>query len=218
MRNRSTPSINGLRDQQAGAPAFLWWLVGAMALIEFTLSAADAGIFGSPDWRWIVYGVGAFWQPLFSGDVAPLFSGQVFTMFITYAFLHGGMLHLILNSVVLLALGKFISERVGPVRTMTVLLLSAAGGAAAFGLIASSEAPMIGASGAVFGLLGVWQTWDYRVRKSRHLPIQPVLGSVAALVLANFVLFGFLDGGLAWEAHLGGWMVGGAAAATFART
>lgn len=218
MRFRTSPTINRHREQQAGAPAFLWWLVGAMAVIEFTLSAADTGILGSPDWRWVAYGVGAFWQPLFSGEVAPVFSGQVFTMFVTHAFLHGGLLHLALNGVVLLALGKHVSAHVGPAKTMLILFLSATGGAAAFGMISSSSAPMIGASGAVFGLIGVWQIWDYHTRKRSNLPVQPVLGAVLGLVVANLVFFVLLNGGLAWEAHLGGWLVGCAAGTTFARS
>jgi membrane associated rhomboid family serine protease len=206
------------RSQEIGAPAFLWVLVGAMALIELILSAADAGIVGSPGWRWGAYRVGAFWQPLLSGEVVPVFSGQSITMFGTYAFLHGGLMHLVLNSVVLLALGKFVSASIGPGRTLLVLLLASLGGGLAFGVISSSGLPMIGASGAVFGLIGVWQAWDFRKRRNAHRTLQPVVRSVLALAVGNVVLFVFLDGGLAWEAHLGGWLAGCVAAASFART
>ncbi len=87
-------------DQKVGAPAFLWWIVGLIALIEFTLSAADAGVIGTLEWRWLAFTYGAYWQPLSSNDVAPIFSGQIVTMFITYAFLHGSILHFLMNGVV----------------------------------------------------------------------------------------------------------------------
>ncbi|RYH06729.1 rhomboid family intramembrane serine protease [Tropicimonas sp. IMCC6043] len=218
MHFRTTPTSSKVRrDQQVGAPAFLLWVVGVMALIEFTLSAADADIVGSPSWRWVAYGFGAFWQPLISGDVSPIFPGQTATMFVTHAFLHGGLMHLVLNSVILLALGKYISARIGPAKTMLVLLLSAVGGGVAFGFISTSSAPMIGASGAVFGLIGIWQTWDYLSRRRLRLSIQPVVSAMLGLIFANFVLFAFLDGGLAWQAHLGGWVVGCISATTFVR-
>ncbi|KAA9007790.1 rhomboid family intramembrane serine protease [Histidinibacterium aquaticum] len=204
-------------SHQDGAPAFLWGLVGIMAVIELTLTAADAGMIGTPRWRWLAYGYGAFWQPLLSGELSPSFPGQVYSMFVTHAFLHGGLLHLLMNSVVILALGKMIAGRIGAGRTLLILLLAAIGGGVAFGMIATSTTPMIGASGAVFGLLGVWQAWDYRIRRRLQMPVRPLLSGIAALILVNALLYLYLQGGLAWEAHLGGWLVGVIAAATFAR-
>ncbi len=179
-----------------------------MAAIELVLSLSDAGIVGQASWRWAAIALGAFWQPLLSGDLPPVFPGQPLTMFITYAFLHGGLLHLALNGVVLLSLGKFCSLRIGAVRTLLVLALSAIGGALCFGLIGASDGPMIGASGAVFGLLGLWQSWDFALRRHAGLPVQPVLVAILGLAAANVVFFVILNGGLAWEAHLGGWLVG----------
>lgn len=216
MRRR-TIDLNDDHNQKVGAPAFLWWIVGMMALIEFSLSAADAGVIGTPEWRWIAFTYGAFWQPLLYNDVGPVFSGHVVTMFITYAFLHGGIAHLLLNSVVLLALGKMVAGSAGAIKTTVILSFSAIGGAAAFGLISTSSAPMIGASGAVFGLIGVWQAWDYLMRQQLNLPITPVFSSVLAIAVANVLLAFVMRGGLAWEAHLGGWLVGAVAALTFAR-
>ena len=217
QRSTTPPPSNQCPEQQIGAPAFLWWIVGAICLVEFTLSAADAGFIGTSEWRWIAFTYGAFWQSLISGDALPMFSGQSVTMFVTYAFLHGGLIHLAMNSAVLLGLGKAVAGRVGRAKTTTILLLSAVGGAAAFGLISKSGTPMIGASGAVFGLLGVWQAWDYSARKQLNLPVTPVFSSVLGLVIVNVLLFVFMSGGLAWEAHLGGWLIGVAAAVTFAR-
>ena len=196
---------------QPGAPAFLWVLVGIMAAIELVLSLSDSGYIGASGLRWQAYALGAFWQSVFSGALAPAYPGQTVAMFITHAFLHGGIMHLALNSVILLSLGKFVTARVGAARTLLVLFLSAVGGALLFGLLAFTDAPMIGASGAVFGLVGLWQADEYRIRKRRGLPLKPVYTAILGLVAANVAFFVMLSGGLAWEAHLGGWLTGGLA-------
>ena len=179
-----------------------------MAVIELGLNLSEAGYLGSFNWRWPVFAVGAFWQPIFSGAMTPLYPGQRLVMLFTYAFLHGGILHFAINSVVLLSLGKFAAGRIGSTRTLLLLFLSAVGGGLAFGLLSHSDRPMIGASGAVFGLIGLWQAWDYQMRKEEGLSLRPVITAILGLAAANFFLFVILSGGLAWEAHLGGWLVG----------
>ena len=201
-----------------GAPGYLWVLVGVMAVIEALLGLSDAGYLLPEGLRWSAFALGAFWQPLLSGQVAPIYPGQTVVMFLSYAFLHGGLAHLALNSVVLLALGKLATVRIGMTRTLAVLALSAVGGAVVFGLLSTGGVPMIGASGAVFGLLGLWQAWDYRMRKRMGQPLKPVLTTILALIVANVVFFVILGGGLAWEAHLGGWLVGWIAGQSFARS
>lgn len=188
-----------------------------MAAIELVLSLSHSGVFGGQDLRWSAFVLGAFWQPVFAGTVPPIYPGQTALMFISHAFLHGGFAHLAMNSVVLLSLGKFISVQIGAVRTLLVLFLSAVAGAACFGLISSSPAPMIGASGAVFGLIGLWQAMNFRVRRRAGLPLQPILTAILGLIAANIALFVILSGGLAWQAHLGGWIVGWISGQSFAR-
>ncbi|RKT27708.1 membrane associated rhomboid family serine protease [Roseovarius halotolerans] len=202
---------------QTGAPGFLWWLVGILTVIELVLSLSDSGVFGAQSLRWPTFALGAFWQPVIAGTVPAVYPGQAAVMFISHAFLHGGLAHLALNSVVLLSLGKFVSTHVGAARTLLVLLLSAVAGAACFGLLSSSSAPMIGASGAVFGLIGLWQAMDYRMRRRARLPLQPILMAILGLIVANIALFVILSGGLAWQAHLGGWIAGWLSGQSFAR-
>lgn len=201
---------------EPGAPGFLWVLIGVMAAIEFPLTLSDAGWIGSNSWRMNVFLYGAFWQPLFNDSLAPLYSSQKALMFLTHAFLHGGAAHFAMNSVVLLALGKGVAAYLGVGKTILLLALSAIAGAAAFGLLSTANGPMIGASGAVFGLLGVWQAWDFRQRRQLNQSVRLVLVGIVGLIVVNLVLFVALSGTLAWEAHLGGWIVGWTAAWTFA--
>jgi membrane associated rhomboid family serine protease len=196
---------------------FLWMIVGVMAAIELVLSLSSSGIIGTDNLRWPALVLGAFWQPVLSGALPPVYPGQIALMFVTHAFLHGGFMHLAMNSVILLSLGKFVSIHIGAAKTVLVLFLSAVGGAACFGLISSSSAPMIGASGAVFGLIGLWQAMDYRMRRRSKLPVRPVVMAFLGLVASNILIFVLLSGGLAWEAHLGGWIVGWISGQSFAR-
>jgi membrane associated rhomboid family serine protease len=189
-------------------PPQLWLTVGLMVAIELGLSAADRGLLGEPGWRaWAVVRF-AFWDMLFSGMAAPVYTAQPWAMFLTHAFLHSGFLHLAMNGVVLLALGKFVAERCGGWAMLLLFAVSAAAGGAAFGLIADTRAPMVGASGAVFGFIGLWQYWEAMARRQLGLTLRPVFATLGALVAINVVLAVALGGGLAWEAHLGGFLAG----------
>ena len=189
-------------------PVQLWLLVGSMALIELVLSAADRGWIGTPFWRAIAFGYGAFWQSVLSGAEQPIYAAQPYLMFLSHAFLHGDLLHFVLNGVILLALGKFISQQVGPWAMLLVFAVSAVAGGLAYAALSGSAAPMVGASGAVFGFIGLWQYWEYAARRARGLTLKPVYQMLAGLVVINLVLAVMLQGGLAWQAHLGGFVAG----------
>lgn len=206
------------KTSPTGAPVFLWVIVGIMTGIEVVLSLSSSGLLGSVNLRWPAFALGAFWQTILSGETAAVYPGQGALMFITHAFLHGGLGHLALNCVILLALGKFVALHFGAARMLLVLFLAAVAGAACFGLISSSSAPMIGASGAVFGLVGLWQAMDYRMRRRSGLPVQPVVMAILGLAVANIAIFFLLSGGLAWEAHLGGWIAGWLAGQIFVQS
>jgi membrane associated rhomboid family serine protease len=195
-------------SQSSDVPTALWALVGAMALIEILLTGADRGWFGLPGWRSLAFVYGAFWQPLIDGAARPVYPGQTTAMFLTHALLHGGLFHLMMNGIILLALGKFIAEQVGAAALLVVFFVSAVAGGAVFGLINTAAIPMIGASGAVFGFIGLWQYWEYAARRAHGLPLGPVLNTLVALAAINVVLMVALGGGLAWQAHLGGFLAG----------
>lgn len=204
-----------LSPSSAGAPGFVWALVGVLAAIELILSAA--GLLGAAHWRVIAFFFGGFWPPILAEGAGGLYPGQREAMFLTHAFLHANLLHMVMNGVVLLSLGKVIGERMGAWRTLLLFALSAVAGGVVFGLVSAGPGPMIGASGAAFGFLGLWNAWDFVRRRRRGASIRPILGTILGLVLANVALFVFLEGGLAWEAHLGGYLIGWLAGFTFCR-
>ncbi len=176
--------------------------------------AADAGWIGSRLWRSWAYQNGAFWAGLLY-NWRPNYPAQPWTMFISYAFLHSGFWHLAGNMLTLLFLAEVVLKRVGQAGFLFLYIASALGGAAAFALLTSSPQPMVGASGALFGLAGAWLYWDWSDRKRANEPTQAVWYRIIALILLNLVLWAFSPGGLAWETHLGGFIAGWVGAALF---
>ncbi len=188
-------------------PPSLILLVGVIAAIELVLSAADAGLLADPTLRARLLRTGAFWTQLLHGET-PIFAAQPYTMFLSHALLHGGFAHMAMNMVMLLALGRFVSDRYGPGVILPLFFVGAVAGGAAYGLLASGGAPMVGASGADFAFIGVWSVWDYRRHRAAGVPPNPVYTRIAVLAGLNVVMFFWLDGMLAWEAHLGGFIAG----------
>ncbi|MCC6002193.1 MAG: rhomboid family intramembrane serine protease [Pararhodobacter sp.] len=150
---------------------------------------------------------GAFWPRLLI-DWQPVWPGQPMAMFVTYAFLHGGVMHLLFNMLVLVHLGREAVPRLGQRGFLLAYVITAAGGAAAFWLISDAVGPMVGASGAVFGLFGMTQYWDWQRRRARNESLRPFWNLMAGLILMNVALYFLAGGFLAWQAHLGGYVAG----------
>ena len=177
------------------------------SVIELTLLAADLGYLGAPGLREVAYLLGAFYRAYLEG--APTYYPlQNVVMFGSYAFLHAGALHLIVNMVALYSFGGAIVRRVGQRRFLIAFALSALGGSAGFALLSASTAPMVGASGALFGLLAVWICWDYLDRRHFGEPIWVTYRALIFLILYNLVFWILLKGQLAWATHLGGFIAG----------
>ena len=188
-------------------PAVLW-VVALTCLPEIILSLAGWGLIGLPWFRdWAVLHFG-FWNPLLLG-AQPIWPLQRETMFVTYAFLHGGLFHLAGNAVVTLALAGIVVARSSDRGFVVLFLTGAIGGGIGYALLGPPNAPMVGASGAVFGLIGAWKYWEYLDRRRYGAEMKPLWMSLVGLALLNVVLWWFLGGLLAWEAHLGGFIAGG---------
>lgn len=121
----------------------VYLLILVTSAIELCLSAADLGWIGSPYWRGAAYGNGAFYSHMLS-DWSRNFPGQQFTMFITYAFLHAGLLHLLVNMLALVSFGTVIARQVGAARFLLAYLLCAIGGALFYAVLGTSDAPRRG--------------------------------------------------------------------------
>lgn len=204
-----------LHDYSAGPSALrcavLVLLAGTLTVPEFLLTGADHGLWGFPDWRGTAYRYGAFWSGLLE-DWRPLFPLQAWLMFLTHGFLHAGAVHLSMNLVTLASLGLPILCALGPTRFLLLYAVAQATGGLSFALLGPTAVPMVGASGALFGLAGAWvasiasEVWDDTaapVAVARAVML-PSLG----LGLLNLGMYGILDGHLAWQTHLGGYVAG----------
>ncbi|MEO0822124.1 MAG: rhomboid family intramembrane serine protease [Pseudomonadota bacterium] len=210
MTSRLTRIAPGSPPANAPVHPVLWVIAGSWAAIELLLNLADAG-YGPPQMqRHVVYWTYGFNDRVFefarSGNGVPT---QLLVGTVTHAFLHGGWLHLALNGAAFLGLGHAISRDAGIWPTVAIFLLTAAAGALTFGLVATSYVPLVGASGAVFGLLGTLTAWQERWLAEQGASRQPIWMRVAGVIAINVVMaFGFGGFAIAWQAHLGGFAAG----------
>lgn len=196
-------------QRQGGAPAPIWLLFGAMALIEAAFQAADAGVLGPSDLRLAAYVDYAFLDVLFDNWLAGGGAGPNFHLrFVSHAFLHGGLLHIALNGVIFLALGGVLWRILGPARFAALFVVTAVAGAVTFGLMAEARGPLVGASGVIFGFFGIFKAWEWRWIRFTGAPPTRFWGTIIGLTAINVILaFGPL-GAVAWQAHLGGFVAG----------
>lgn len=146
----------------------------------------------------------------------------------SYAFLHGSIAHLVINSIWLATFGSPLANRLGLRRFVIFWLVTSFLSAVAyFALHAHEVVPVIGASGAISGMMGAaarfgFQTANIGRRRAFAGPVLP-LGHVlrsrtviaflavwfAANLLAGTGAFGTAGGAsIAWEAHVGGFLAG----------
>jgi membrane associated rhomboid family serine protease len=140
-------------------------------------------------------------------------------------FLHAGLLHLAGNMLFLWIYGDNVEHRLGPLRYLLAYLGTGIG-AVLFHVVSSpgSEVPMIGASGAISGVLGFYFLYFRRNRVRLLFLLPPFLMQVfevpARLVLGMYLVFDNLlpyllatsEAGVAHGAHIGGFLAGLAAA------
>ena len=153
---------------------------------------------------------GAFWDFLFPPGAVdhPLFLGQPYAMLITHAFLHAGTIHVLMNTVVFIALGKTLAVYFGLRLTLLTMLISAIGSAVIFGLLETTYAPMVGASGVVFGLIGFWLQASRAELRQLGRSGRSLASLIMSLIIIHLVLHVFMGGQIAWQAHLGGFVAG----------
>ncbi len=147
---------------------------------------------------------------------------------VTYSFLHGSWGHLLVNMIWLAAFGSPLANRIGSAR---FVLFWVAGALAAVGLhyllYPASAVPLVGASGSISAMMGAAARFAFRVDRRQPkpaftgpvLPVSLVVKSRSVVVflgvwmVAN-VVTGLMSGTvvngpqIAWEAHIGGFLLG----------
>lgn len=116
-----------------------------------------------------------------------------------------GFAHILFNMWALWVLGPQIERGVGTGSFVGLFLASAGMGGAFMFVMGDPNAIAVGASGAIFGLFGIWFNWAVRRRKTVHGRM--LLRQIGFLLLLNGAL-PFIIPSIAWEAHLGGLIAG----------
>ena len=139
--------------------------------------------------------------------------------FLTTAFLHGPIYHILFNMYALWVVGQYLEPLLGRVRFAALYLVCAIGGSVGYLLLTSPQVdpasgvhfwvPTVGASGAVFGLFGAMLILNRHLGRSS--------AGIVTVILINGVI-GFVYPGIAWQAHLGGLLTGVALAGVITAT
>lgn len=174
----------------SGVPVVTYTLIG-LNVVVFGLDLLLRGLINDALLYWPPYTVVEPWRML------------------TAAFVHGSIIHILFNMYSLFIFGPIIEHLVGRVRFLALYLIAAFGGSVAVLLIAPMQA-VVGASGAIFGLLGAFFVIQRRLGGNNT--------GLLVLIGLNLVI-GFIPGmSISWQAHVGGLIAGAAVAAIYTAT
>ncbi len=198
-RRWSRPQAMTMR---AGRPIVTYAIIGITAFVY--LVTLIPGIGGT------VKSELGFWAPTLYPNFFPQIAGfpEVWRL-LTVSLVHSSIWHIGLNMLALFMIGRILEPLLGRWRFLALYLLSALGGSVAVVLL-SFPTPVVGASGAIFGLFGALLVIG------RHLGAN--IAGIAIVLGINLVI-GFVPGfNVSWQAHVGGLIVGLLVAFIFTRT
>lgn len=176
----------------SGDPGVVSKILIAITVVAFVAQQAVSGFTSR------FYDIGLAVDPN-TFETVGVADGEVYRL-LTSAFLHGGILHLLLNMYALYMFGPPIEAALGRLRFIALYLVSALGGSALSYAFAAPNQPSLGASGAVFGLLGAFLVVSRKQRRDT---------SAVLVLLAINLGYGFLVPRVDWRAHVGGLIAGG---------
>ena len=190
-----------------------WALIAATLTLFLWQSTVN-----EPDLARMIYGLG-FIPIAFGGDAGlppELALVPAWLTPITYQFLHGSWMHLGGNLLYLWVFGDNVEDAMGHWRFLFFYLACGTVAALAqFAALPQSEAPLVGASGAVSGVLGAYLILHPKAKVLVPIVIIPVYLPAWLLLIGwfGFQLFagvsdGNMGGGVAWWAHVGGFLCG----------
>lgn len=195
-------------------------LIGVCALVYFV----QAYVLSEQQFLYLLR-YGAFIPVLYSGQF-PL-DVFAFTAPLTYAFMHGSVAHLAVNMIWLAAFGTPLANRLGNRRFLLFWVVTALAAVGLhFVLHPLDSAPLVGASGAISGMMGAAARFGFRTSRlggkpAFSGPLLPIWDVFRSRTVVTFLLvwmvaniatgvFGMVPGvdQIAWEAHIGGFVAG----------
>lgn len=130
---------------------------------------------------------------------------------LTAGFVHSpdSFWHILINIYSIYIFGRIIEPMLGSSRFLVLYLISIFGGSAAVLWLSEPVIPVVGASGAFFGLMGAYLIMLRAIGDNS--------GLLVGLIAVNLA-FGFVVPGISWQGHLGGLLAGMAVTGVYART
>ena len=142
---------------------------------------------------------------------APLLAMSEPWRMLSAGFVHDwtGPIHILFNSYAIWIFGRQLEPMLGPLRFLILYLTSIVGGSVAVLWLSDPVVPVVGASGALFGLMAAF----FVIIRATGGNASQLFG----LIAINFAL-GFFVSGISWEGHLGGMVAGFLIALVYAKT
>jgi membrane associated rhomboid family serine protease len=184
-------------------------LLGAVYILE-AVSAGPGGIFSGPSALKLVELGANIGLAQLGGELVGVAAGQEWRL-LTSMFLHGGLIHLLMNGYILFIFGNVIEQELGRLRFVAIylatgLFASAASYALAPLTVAALGTPSVGASGAIYGLFGAFFAYNWRRRELAFYAAR--VRSAMTLIVLNLVFTFALSNVIDWRAHVGGLVAG----------
>ncbi len=177
-------------------------------------------MFGQQGFHLITYQYGFIPYELWNSvELTPGLAASPYLTMFTSMFMHGGWMHLIGNMLFLWIYGNNVEDYFGKVRFLLFYILSGLSAIAVYSLFgASTQIPLVGASGAIAGVMGAYMVL-YPKAKVTVLIIFFFIQFIALpakIVLGFWFIYQFFmalvdsstGGGVAWMAHVGGFIFG----------
>jgi membrane associated rhomboid family serine protease len=127
---------------------------------------------------------------------------------LTYAFLHGGLLHLLFNGWMLFVFGPPLERRLGSLRFALLYAVGSLGGGGAGCLTTHPLGTLVGGSGALFGLLGAWVASMMRQGRHHLQFLEFQRAQWVLMLIAVNLLIGWIVPFISNAAHVGGLIAG----------
>ena len=194
--------FNRARGAYASHTAYVTYLIIAICAALFLIDGALSG--GSTLGGGLFGGLGPLGQANAINGVM-VAQGEWWRIF-TSAFFHLGLIHIGFNMYVLYLYGSIVEHMYGPIEYAAIYLLCAAGGSVLTMLVDPVQFAA-GASGAIFGLIGLLFVVSRRHHAVLGREARSLIGGIGSY-LVFLLIFTFVVPGISWTGHLGGLAVG----------
>jgi len=206
-----------IRDDQ---PTFRKPYITVAIIVVNTLVFLYSQSLGAQGFRVFTFQFGYIPYEFVNGiELTPEIPASVWLTPFTSMFMHGGWLHLIGNMLFLWIFGNNVEDYFGPVRFLLFYLLSGLAAVTLYTVFGpESQVPLVGASGAIAGIMGAYMVLHPDAKVTTliifffiqfiHISAKVVLGIWFGYQLLMSLLDRSGGGGVAWFAHVGGFVFG----------